>query len=105
MYILSDVLCCSVVQLKGTMIMGIDTYHDSSARGRSCGGVVATTNADFTRYHSTVSFQMTHQELQTHLRIAMTCGFLYTNTYLPFRVARPAMQSNHVNGILLSTCY
>ncbi|KAK7087801.1 piwi-like protein 1 [Littorina saxatilis] len=60
------------IPLKGTMIMGIDTYHDSSARGRSCGGVVATTNADFTRYHSTVSFQMTHQELQTHLRIAMT---------------------------------
>lgn len=62
-------------QLKGTMIVGIDTYHDSSARGRSCGGVVATTNKDFTRYYSTVTFQMSHQELQDNLRVSLNGGF------------------------------
>ena len=64
-----------VFQLKGTMIVGIDTYHDSSAKGRSCGGVVATTNKDFTRYYSTVTFHMSHQELQDNLKVSLNGGF------------------------------
>ena len=63
-----------VFQLKGTMIVGIDTYHDSSAKGRSCGGVVATTNKDFTRYYSTVTFHMSHQELQDNLKVSLNGG-------------------------------
>ena len=64
----------TIFQLKGTMIVGIDTYHDSSAKGRSCGGVVATTNKDFTRYYSTVTFHMSHQELQDSLKVSLNGG-------------------------------
>jgi len=64
----------TVFQLKGTMIVGIDTYHDSSAKGRSCGGIVATTNKDFTRYYSTVTFHMSHQELQDSLKVSLNGG-------------------------------
>lgn len=64
----------TIFQLKGTMIVGIDTYHDSSAKGRSCGGIVATTNKDFTRYYSTVTFHMSHQELQDSLKVSLNGG-------------------------------
>nr|KAG5694355.1 hypothetical protein BaRGS_002209 [Batillaria attramentaria]KAG5702279.1 hypothetical protein BaRGS_002946 [Batillaria attramentaria] len=59
------------IPLGGTMIVGIDTYHDSSKKGRSCGGVVASVNQDCTRYFSTVTFQMSHSELQDGLVVAM----------------------------------
>lgn len=77
------------IPLKGTMIVGIDTYHDSSKKGRSCGGVVASMNSDCTRYYSTVTFQMSHQELQDGLVIAMnSCLKAYhgTNGSLPEKV-------------------
>lgn len=32
------------------MVIGIDSYHDSSARGKSAGGFVASVNATLTRY-------------------------------------------------------
>lgn len=31
------------------MVIGIDTYHDSSQRGRSVMGFIASTNATLTR--------------------------------------------------------
>lgn len=31
------------------MVIGIDTYHDSSARGKSAGGFVASVNSTLTR--------------------------------------------------------
>ena len=31
-------------------MIGIDSYHDSSARGKSAGGFVASVNATLTRY-------------------------------------------------------
>lgn len=77
------------IPLKGTMIVGIDTYHDSSKKGRSCAGVVASVNADCTRYYSTVTFQMTHQELQDGLMVAMhSCLKHYhqVNHHLPEKV-------------------
>lgn len=37
------------VQLEGCMIVGIDTYHDSSQKGRSVGGFVASLNKRYTR--------------------------------------------------------
>ena len=31
------------------MVIGIDSYHDSSARGKSAGGFVASVNSTLTR--------------------------------------------------------
>ena len=45
------------------MVIGVDTYHDSSSKGRSVGGVVCSLNRLMTRYYSKVTFQHTHQEL------------------------------------------
>ena len=36
-------------QLKKLMVVGIDTYHDSSSRGRSVGGFIASTNPNLTK--------------------------------------------------------
>ena len=40
----------SLLQLKKLMVVGIDTYHDTSSRGRSVGGFIASTNATLTRW-------------------------------------------------------
>lgn len=37
-------------QLSSLMVIGIDSYHDSSARGKSAGGFVASVNKTLTRF-------------------------------------------------------
>ena len=39
----------SLLQLKKLMVVGIDTYHDTSSRGRSVGGFIASVNASLTK--------------------------------------------------------
>ena len=39
----------SNIQMKNCMVIGIDSYHDSSQKGRSVLGFIASTNATFTR--------------------------------------------------------
>jgi len=53
------------------MVVGIDTYHDSSKKGRSVGGFVASLNKTFTRYYSETIFQSSMQELIDGLKLAM----------------------------------
>jgi len=38
-----------LLQLKKTMVIGIDCYHDSSTKGRSVGGFVASMNQTLTK--------------------------------------------------------
>ena len=38
-----------LLQLKRTMVIGIDCYHDSSTKGRSVGGFVASMNQTLTK--------------------------------------------------------
>lgn len=54
---------CLEVPLSNTMIIGYDTYHDSSTRGQSAGAFVASLNRTFTRWYSRVTFHKSHQEL------------------------------------------
>jgi len=49
------------------MVIGADTYHDSSKRGRSVGAFVATMNETLTKYYCISSFQTSHEELQNNL--------------------------------------
>lgn len=59
------------LQLKNTMVIGIDTYHDSAKKGRSVGAFVASMNSTFTRFYSRCAFQSSHEELQNALKICM----------------------------------
>ena len=41
-----------------TMVVGIDVYHDTAPGGRrSVAGIIASTNANFTKYYSRVTIQ------------------------------------------------
>ncbi|XP_048752927.1 piwi-like protein 1 isoform X2 [Ostrea edulis] len=76
---------CLEVPLKNMMVVGIDSYHDSSKKGRSVGGVVASTNQALTRYYSRCTFQHSMQELMDGLKVCM----------------KGALQKYHeVNGVL-----
>lgn len=62
------------IPMKRTMVIGIDTYHDSLQKGRSVGGFVASTNATLTKYYSRVTFQHTGMELIDGLKTLMTAA-------------------------------
>lgn len=59
------------LQLKNLMVVGIDSYHDSSKKGRSVGGVIASMNQALTRYYSRCTFQHSMQELMDGLKVCM----------------------------------
>ncbi|XP_038059144.1 piwi-like protein 1 [Patiria miniata] len=74
---------------KKMMVIGIDSYHDSSTRGRSVGGFVATLNDNLTRYYSRCTFQHTGQELIDGLKVCMQAAlrkYAEINKTLPDRV-------------------
>uniref|UniRef100_A0AAU7VFF0 Piwi-like protein 1A n=1 Tax=Enchytraeus coronatus TaxID=208440 RepID=A0AAU7VFF0_9ANNE len=77
------------VPMGGTMVVGIDTYHDSSQRGRSVAGVAASLNKSLTRYYTSWSFQNTHEELVNGLTASLAkCLQKYkeVNKVLPIKV-------------------
>ena len=53
------------------MVVGIDSYHDSSKKGRSVGGVIASMNQALTRYYSRCTFQTSMQELLDGLKVCI----------------------------------
>lgn len=59
------------IPCKKTMICGFDTYHDSSARGKSVGGFVATINPDFTKFYSRSFQHDVRGELSNYLKNCM----------------------------------
>ncbi|CAN7986806.1 unnamed protein product [Ixodes hexagonus] len=81
---------CLEIPLAHTMIIGYDTYHDSSRRGRSAGAFVASLNRTFTRWFSRVSFHTTHQELgnslAAHLQDALRQYASDNNGAVPERI-------------------
>nr|ALI93846.1 Piwi [Holothuria glaberrima] len=60
------------IPMSDLMVVGIDCYHDSSTRGRSAVGFVASMNKTLTKYHSRCTFQTTHQEIIDNLMYCMT---------------------------------
>jgi aubergine-like protein len=56
---------------KDTMVIGIDTYHDTLNSGESVVAVCATTNSDFTRIFTQTFNQPTGRELGEDLHTAM----------------------------------
>ncbi|XP_054710700.1 piwi-like protein 1 [Uloborus diversus] len=58
------------------MIIGYDTYHDSSKKGRSAGAFVASLNQNCTKWYSRVSFHSAGgwHELSDHLKVNFTAA-------------------------------
>nr|XP_009860146.1 piwi-like protein 1 isoform X1 [Ciona intestinalis]XP_018669549.1 piwi-like protein 1 isoform X1 [Ciona intestinalis]XP_026692672.1 piwi-like protein 1 isoform X1 [Ciona intestinalis]XP_026692673.1 piwi-like protein 1 isoform X1 [Ciona intestinalis]XP_026692674.1 piwi-like protein 1 isoform X1 [Ciona intestinalis]XP_026692675.1 piwi-like protein 1 isoform X2 [Ciona intestinalis]XP_026692676.1 piwi-like protein 1 isoform X3 [Ciona intestinalis] len=77
------------IPLKECMIVGFDTYHDSSQKGRSVGGFVASINSTYTRWYSSVTFQHSGVELIDGLKRCMKGAlqkFHQVNGKLPARI-------------------
>ena len=68
------------------MIVGIDTYHDSTQKGRSCAALVSSMNSNFTRYYSHAAYQTAHTELHSNLATSITGTALVAS-----RALRPVM--------------
>ncbi|XP_050028085.3 piwi-like protein 1 [Dermacentor andersoni] len=62
---------CLDIPLVNTMVVGYDTYHDSSSRRLSAGAFVASMNRLLTRWYSRVAFHATHQELGSSLGLLL----------------------------------
>lgn len=74
------------IPLKNAMVIGMDVYHDSMSKGKSYCGFVASTNAAFTRYYSTIIEQRSHQELTDAVAINFTASlkkYMEINGRLP----------------------
>lgn len=77
------------IPIKNAMLVGIDTYHDSSQKGRSVGGFCATMNPNYTKWYSNVTFQTTGTELSDGLKRCMTGAlsrYKQVNGKLPERI-------------------
>merc|ERR1719334_1772844 len=59
------------VPLKKLMVVGFDSHHDSSSKGQSVGGFVASMNRTLTRYYSRPTRQHSHMELADGLKTCM----------------------------------
>jgi len=59
------------IPLKKCMVVGFDSHHDSSSKGQSIGGFVASMNRLLTRYYSRPTRQHTHMELADGLKTCM----------------------------------
>ena len=57
---------------KTLMVVGYDTFHDTVNKKKSVGALISTTNADLTRYYSTVCIHESQEELQLSLRQGFT---------------------------------
>merc|ERR1719369_1461008 len=61
------------IPLSDTMVIGYDTYHDTSQKGRSVGAVVASMNSTFTKYLSVANLHTNPaQELNDNMCPAIT---------------------------------
>lgn len=51
------------------MVVGFDVYHATAGgrRGQAVGGMCATTNANYTKYFSTVSYHSSDEELSQNV--------------------------------------
>lgn len=77
------------VPVKGLMVCGFDSYHDSAKKGQSVGAFVASTNSTLTRYYSRCLFQSQMQELHDGLKVCFMAAlrkYNELNETLPERV-------------------
>lgn len=80
------------IPIKGVMVIGFDTYHDSQRKGQSVGALVASYNQSLTQFFSTAEFHETSeaQELSTKIATmtvqALNCYKKHNDGALPTRI-------------------
>jgi len=80
------------IPLKGVMVIGFDTYHDSMKKGQSVGALVASYNKELSQFFSTAEFHDTYeaQELSTKIASmtvqALECYKKHNDGALPLKI-------------------
>ena len=60
------------MQVKGMMIIGLDTYHDSANKNQSVGAMVASLNKEATRYYCKTEYHDKKAEIMQNLSVLIT---------------------------------
>lgn len=60
------------IPMKNTMVVGYDSYHDSSQKGLAVGAVVATMNSELTRFSSSTTLHRNNEELISQMKACFT---------------------------------
>ncbi|XP_005096149.1 piwi-like protein 1 [Aplysia californica] len=79
----------AVIPVKGMMIIGLDTYHDSANKNQSVGAMVASLNKECTRYYCKTEYHDKKAEIMQSLGVLVTGAlrkFHETNQANPTRV-------------------
>ncbi|XP_055684143.1 protein argonaute-3 [Lutzomyia longipalpis] len=77
------------IPMGGTMICGVDAYHDPAQRSASVTGFVASSNSTFTRWYSTAIIQNIREEVSRSLGLAIKealIAYRQGNGCLPERI-------------------
>jgi len=94
------------IPLTDTMVIGYDTYHDTSQKGRSVGAVVASMNSTFTKYLSVANLHTNPaQELNDNMCPAITKAlrkYNEINGHLPARIImyRDGVGDGQINYVI-----
>merc|ERR1719370_1450378 len=94
--------------MKGTMVIGYDTYHDSAQKGRSAGALVASLNKTFTKYLSVANLHTNPaQELDDNICPAIARALRKYNDLngeMPQRIIlyRDGVGDGQINYIIVS---
>ncbi len=59
-------------QIDGLMVIGYDSWHDTTQKGTSVGAVVSTVNSTLTRYTSSCTFHKNNEEMLDQIRECIT---------------------------------
>ncbi|RWS01988.1 piwi-like protein 1, partial [Dinothrombium tinctorium] len=74
---------------RSLMVVGYDTYHDSTKRGSSVGGFVCSLNPTLTRWYSRVAYHQNREEMSNNFSVNFTHGLKHyhqVNGKLPERI-------------------
>jgi len=75
---------------KKLMVIGYDTYHDSTQRNKSVGGFVCSLNDELTRWYSRVAYHTNNDEMSSHFAANIKAGlkayYEANNNQLPDRM-------------------
>lgn len=77
------------IPIKNLMVIGYDSYHDSSKRGLSVGAICCSFNDRLTQYYSRVTFQTSKQEMMDGLKINIVAALRHyqnVNKFVPDRI-------------------
>ena len=80
------VSCSFPAKIGNLLVVGIDVFHDPTRKGSSIAGVVSSTNATMSKWHSSTVFQTPGQELVDCLKVAFVKALRkYHQVTLSFR--------------------